>query len=177
MAEGASCHGAATRSGVSASSARRWAGPLRREGQVALRTRGGDQRSLAIEAPADLICAIYEAQATICLHELCAALAERGMTTSTSDCRASSPATASPAKGARYAAEHKRAGVKAAREDWFASQDALDTARPSFLNETAAATNVTRLYGWAPRSQRCRIAVPQGVTKPPPSPPRCPPMA
>lgn len=84
MAEGASCHRAAARFGVSASSASRWAGLLRQEGRVAPRPRGGDQRSLGIEAHADLIRATYEAQPTICLHELCAALAEQGVTTSTS---------------------------------------------------------------------------------------------
>ena len=55
--------------------------------------------------------------------------------------------------------------MKAAREDWFASQDALDPDRLVFLDETAAATNMTRRYGWAPRGQRCRIAVPQGHYK------------
>lgn len=84
MAEGASRHRAAARFGVSASSASRWAGRLRREGRVAPRPRGGDQRSLAIEAHAGLIRATYEAQPTICLHELCAALAEQGVMTSTS---------------------------------------------------------------------------------------------
>lgn len=84
MAEGASCHGAAARSGVSASSASSWAGRLRKEGWVAPRPRGGDQRSRTIEAHADLIRATYEAQPTICLHELCAAMGEQGVTTSTS---------------------------------------------------------------------------------------------
>jgi transposase len=55
--------------------------------------------------------------------------------------------------------------VKAAREDWFASQDTLDPDGLVFLDETAAATNMTRRYGWAPRGQRCRIAVPQGHYK------------
>jgi transposase len=55
--------------------------------------------------------------------------------------------------------------VKAAREDWFASQDTLDPDCLVFLDETAAATNMTRRYGWAPRGQRCRIAVPQGHYK------------
>lgn len=55
--------------------------------------------------------------------------------------------------------------MRAAREDWFASQDTLDPDRLVFLDETAAATNMTRRYGWAPRGQRCRIAVPQGHYK------------
>ena len=55
--------------------------------------------------------------------------------------------------------------MKAAREDWFANQDALDPDRLVFLDETAAATNMVRRYGWAPRGQRCRIAVPHGHYK------------
>ncbi|GJD54467.1 hypothetical protein MTDSW087_02426 [Methylobacterium dankookense] len=50
-------------------------------------------------------------------------------------------------------------------EDWFATQDTLDPDRLVFLDETAAATNMTRRYRWAPRGQRCRIAVPQGHYK------------
>lgn len=84
MAERAFCHDAAARFGVSASSASRWAERLRQEGRVAPRSRGGHQRSLAIEAHADLICATYEVQPAICLHEVCATLAERGVTNGTS---------------------------------------------------------------------------------------------
>jgi transposase len=84
MIAGASCHGAAARFGVSVSSASRWAGRLRQEGQIAPRARGGDQRSQAIEAHADLILATYAAQPAIVLDELREALAERGVATSTS---------------------------------------------------------------------------------------------
>jgi hypothetical protein len=34
-----------------------------------------------------------------------------------------------------------------------------------FLDETAAATNMARRYGWAPRGERCRLASPQGHYK------------
>jgi transposase len=34
-----------------------------------------------------------------------------------------------------------------------------------FLDETAAATNMARRYGWAPRGERCRLAAPQGHYK------------
>lgn len=40
---------------------------------------GGDQRSHRIETQADLILSLYEAQPGIYLHELRAALAERGV--------------------------------------------------------------------------------------------------
>ena len=84
IAQGASCHGAATRFGVSVSSASRWAGRVQREGQVAPRARGGDQRSRAIEAHAALILSTDEARPEIFLHELRDALAAHGVATSTS---------------------------------------------------------------------------------------------
>src|SRR3712207_3630054 len=34
-----------------------------------------------------------------------------------------------------------------------------------FLDETAATTSMSRRYGWAPRGERCRIAVPAGHWK------------
>ena len=84
LADGASCHGAAARFGVSVSSASRWAARVRQEGQVAPRARGGDQRSQVIEAQADLILATYEREPQLFLHELRDVLDGRGVTTSTS---------------------------------------------------------------------------------------------
>ena len=52
-----------------------------------------------------------------------------------------------------------------ARERWFEGQLDLDPERVVFLDETAAATNMERRYGRAPRGQRCRIAVPHGHYK------------
>ena len=52
-----------------------------------------------------------------------------------------------------------------AREAWFDGQLDLDPDRVVFLDETAAATNMARRYGRAPRGQRCRIAVPHGHYK------------
>ena len=34
-----------------------------------------------------------------------------------------------------------------------------------FLDETSAATNMARRYGWAPRGERCRLAAPLGHYK------------
>lgn len=50
-------------------------------------------------------------------------------------------------------------------EAWFENQDALDPDRLVFLDETAAATNMARRYGRAPRGERCRLAVPHGHYK------------
>ena len=55
-----------------------------------------------------------------------------------------------------------------ARERWFEGQLDLDPDRVVFLDETAAATNMVRRYGRAPRGQRCRIAVPHGHVWTPP---------
>jgi transposase len=78
VSDGASCHQAAARFGVSASSASRW----RR--RLAPKPQGGDRRSRAIEARAERILALYEAQPGIFLSELRDALAGQGVRTSTS---------------------------------------------------------------------------------------------
>jgi transposase len=52
-----------------------------------------------------------------------------------------------------------------AREAWFEAQLDLDPERMVFIDETAAATNMERRYGRAPRGERCRIAVPHGHYK------------
>jgi hypothetical protein len=58
--------------------------------------------------------------------------------------------------------------VRAEREDWFEAQDELDPDRLVFLDETATTTNMVRRYGWAPRGERCRVAVPHGHVWTPP---------
>ena len=64
-----------------------------------------------------------------------------------------------------HAAEQEREDVRAAREAWFEAQPELDPDRLVFLDETAAATNMARRYGWAPRGERCRLAAPWGHYK------------
>jgi len=54
--------------------------------------------------------------------------------------------------------------VKAAREAWFEGQLNLDPARLIFIDETAARTKMARLYGRAPRGERC-AAIPHGHWK------------
>jgi transposase len=55
--------------------------------------------------------------------------------------------------------------VKAARQAWFEARPDLDPETLVFLDETAAATNMARRYGRAPRGERCRLLVPQGHYK------------
>ena len=54
---------------------------------------------------------------------------------------------------------------EAARERWFEGQLDLDPTRIVFIDETAANTKMARLYGRAPRGERCRAAVPHGHWK------------
>ena len=68
-------------------------------------------------------------------------------------------------KGALHASEQSRPDVMEAREAWFEGQLDLDPERVVFIDETAAATNMERRYGRAPRGERCRIAVPHGHYK------------
>ena len=55
--------------------------------------------------------------------------------------------------------------MRAAREAWFETQPDLDHDKLVFLDETAAATNMARRYGRAPRGERRRLLVPQGHYK------------
>ena len=84
VAGGASFHRAAVRFWVSVSSASRWSERFAQQGHVAPKPTQSDDSLPAIEAHTDLILSLDEAQAELFLHELCAALAEQGVTTSTS---------------------------------------------------------------------------------------------
>ncbi len=77
--DGASCHQAARRFGVSAATASRWRGQFVREGRIDPKAQGGDRRSHRIEAHAELILSLDEQQPGIFLWELRAALAKRGV--------------------------------------------------------------------------------------------------
>jgi transposase len=79
IAGGLSCRQAAQRFGVSASSAIRWRGLERRQGDARPKALGGDRRSGRIEARAGLILGLVEATPDITLEELRTALAARGV--------------------------------------------------------------------------------------------------
>ena len=69
------------------------------------------------------------------------------------------------ATAAAYAAEQRPSTVNEAREAWFEGQLELDPTRIVFIDETAANTKMARLYGRAPRGERCRAPVPHGHWK------------
>ena len=84
VAAGATCRQAAERFGVSRASVSRWSQQKQREGHVAPKPLGGDQRSRHIEAHAELFVQTYQARPQIFLHELRQILQEQGVAVSTS---------------------------------------------------------------------------------------------
>jgi transposase len=79
VAAGASCRAAASRFGVSASSAIRWVALARDGGSVAHGPLGGDRRSARIEAHAPLILGLVEQRPDMTLAELRAELGKAGV--------------------------------------------------------------------------------------------------
>jgi hypothetical protein len=77
----------------------------------------------------------------------------------------SSTVTGSRAKKTAHAAEQNRPDILKRRKAWFDGQLDLDPSRLVFIDETAASTKMARLYGRAPRGERCRAAVPYGHWK------------
>lgn len=55
--------------------------------------------------------------------------------------------------------------MKGAREAWFEGQADLNPEKLIFIDETGVTTKMARLYGRAPRGERCRAAVPYGHWK------------
>jgi transposase len=69
---------------------------------------------------------------------------------------------ASASKKTLFATEQDRPDVARRRVRWKKYQGRLDPARLVFIDETWAKTNMTRLYGWAPRGHKLLAKVPQG---------------
>jgi transposase len=55
--------------------------------------------------------------------------------------------------------------VKSARDAWSEGQPDLDPKKLIFIDETGATTKMARLYGRAPKGERCRASVPHGHWK------------
>src|SRR5215470_20164733 len=68
-------------------------------------------------------------------------------------------ATALLLKKVLHASEQERADVARARRRWIREQGLLDTTHLVFIDETSVNTNMTRLFGRAPRGERviCRV--------------------
>lgn len=69
------------------------------------------------------------------------------------------------AKKTAHAAEQDRPDVALRRRVWFDAQPYLDPERLVFLDESGTSTKMARLYGRAPKGERCRAPVPHGHWK------------
>src|SRR3954469_12113990 len=167
MALGGSARAAATRFEVSLSSATRWAQRWRAEGHARPRAMGGDRRSRLSEHRARVLQLIAQ-QPDLTLQEIRSALAALGITVGLSTVHRS-PVSRCPEPDAQkkslHAAEQDRADVAQARRVFIRRQPALDPNRLIFIDETWAATNMTRRYGRCARGLRLRASVPHGHWK------------
>jgi transposase len=68
-------------------------------------------------------------------------------------------------KKALHASEQDRPDVLQQRQAWFENQLDLNPRKLVFVDETWASTNMTPLYGWAPRGERLRASAPLGSWK------------
>ncbi len=84
ISEGMSRRAAATRFGVSAASAVRWAALQRDQGKPAAKPQGGDTRSAKTDEKAARIWALHDATPDITLAELRAALSAEGFSVAVS---------------------------------------------------------------------------------------------
>ncbi len=161
-----SCRQAAERFGVSASSAIRWQQRVRTTGTIEPRTQGGDRRSKRIEAHSQVILGLVAETPDITLVGIRARLPDRGRAGRNWHAVAVlRPPQDHAQKKTAHAVEQNRPDILKRRRAWFDGQLDLDPARLVFIDETAASTKMARLYGRAPRGQRCRAAVPYGHWK------------
>ena len=123
---GLSRHGAAHRFGVGVASAVCWMDEYLRTGRTAPKSRGGDRRSVRIEAQAGFLMDAIEETPDIALVELRERLIE------------------------------EREDVTARRKAWFELQPDLDPAKLVFLDEIGTTTRMARLRARSPRGERWR---------------------
>ena len=165
-AQGMSCRQAAERFGVSASSAIRWQRQVRTTGTIEPRMQGGDRRSKRIEAHSQVILGLVAETPDITLVGIRARLADWGLRVGIGTLwRFFDRHRITRKKKTAHAAEQNRPDILKRREAWFDGQLDLDPTRLVFIDETAASTKMARLYGRAPRGERCRAAVPHGHWK------------
>ena len=164
MALGGSAGAAATRFEVSISSAIRWAQRWRAEGHARPRAMGGDRRSRLSEHGAKVLQLVAQ-EPDLTLREIRSALAAScGITVGLS--------TVHRFLGAQKTLK-KRPYMRPSRTAWMSPRpDAcssppppLDPNRRVFIDETWAATNMTRRYDRCARGLRLWGAVPHGHWK------------
>ena len=85
----------------------------------------------------------------------------RGHGVGVGDLDEAAQARAAPQKKSLKAAEQDRPDVARRRRRWQLWQRFMDASAFVFLDETGAATNMTRLSGWGPKGERLVDAAPQ----------------
>ncbi|WP_372088230.1 IS630 family transposase (plasmid) [Tistrella mobilis] len=167
VASGMSCRAAAARFGVGVSSAIRWVARARTRSDLTPDKRGGNVRSHRIDAHRDFILDLIEAEPDLTLAEVADRLSEAtGYHPRPSlVCRFFKRHNVTRKKKTAHAAEQNRADIAARREAWFDGQPDLDPEQLVFIDECGTSTRMARMYGRAPRGERCRAPVPHGHWK------------
>ncbi|WP_423220318.1 IS630 family transposase [Azotobacter chroococcum] len=163
---GLSARQAAERFDVGTATAIVWVRRFREDGELVAR-RQGKPRGLRLDPHADYLLGLLEQTPDLTLAELAATLErERGIRVSLATVWTFLDRHGMTfKKKTAHAAEQQRPDVQAARQEWFEEQPGFDWRKLIFVDETAAATNLARLRGWAPRGERCLAAVPHGHWK------------
>ncbi|TPG37704.1 IS630 family transposase [Roseomonas nepalensis] len=160
--EGASAREAAARFAVSASAAIKLVRRVRQTGSTAPAKIGGYRKPLLAGQEAFLQ-ELTASRKGITLAEIRVALIERGVApVSLMTIWSMLKRRPVTQKKQLRAAEQDRPDVAAHRRHWRVWQRYMDPERFVFLDETGAATNMVRRYGWGPRSERLVDATPHG---------------
>ena len=148
---------------MSESSAIKWVQRFERSGSRAASRMGGYLRP-KLEPHREFLEALRGDKSDITLKALCHwLLVERGVKADTSMMRSLLPPPRRHAqKKTLTARERDRVDITRHRARWRSRQKRVDVSRLVFIDETWTKTNMTRLYGWAPRGERLVDKVPQG---------------
>src|SRR5208282_2239713 len=165
VGEGMSRRAAAARFGVSESSAIKWVARFERSGRRAAARMGG-YKPVKMAPHREFLDALRAETPDITLQALCdRLLAERGVKTDTSMMSRFFRRLGVTLKKTLVAREQGRADISRHRIRWRSRQRSIDPSRLVFIDETWTKTNMTRLYGWAPRDRRLVVNVPHAHWK------------
>lgn len=165
VGEGSSIRAAALRFEVSPSAAVKLMKRVRETGSLLPGPIGGHRRPV-LEPHADLVRTIVAEKAGITVAEVQVALQKRGIVVKTlSTISLMLHRLGCRIKKSMRAAEQDRPDVARERDRWRVWQRYMDADRFVFLDETGASTNMTRLFGWAPRGERLIDTTPHGHWK------------
>jgi transposase len=163
---GSSLRQAARRFAVAASTAIGWVKRASVEGERSARAQGRPRGS-KLDAHREFVLARLDETPDLTLQGLQRLLhEERGVDASLSTIWGLlNDARRTFKKKSLHASEQDRPDVVEQREAWFEGQLDLDPHKLVFVDETWASTNMTPLYGWAPRGERLRASAPLGSWK------------